>query len=572
MNSHQTVSRITDVVPANFLCDNQTMQKIADSQLSDEKALSLLKANLSVLESRQQRLKDELASVEQLISEAVSEQTRLRSSIETHKSLLAYTPVRALPGEVLSEIFLHYIAISQPTRGSVFKEIVACYSIRARILQVCRRWRTTALADPHLWTTIPLIGSGQQFFDDEEGTDDEEEKSFAHPMISGSPQERTAYWKVLEGRIKRTSSLPLQLLFHYDDYGSIGNCNDTISSLKTFIRLFPRANTISLHIDDSQRLSEEFRSFMDNVDIPHTHGVHTAGVDVSDEVFGRRIVSAIPSVEVLATTTRIVDQWFTGASTAGHCLRSLHILDDCFAIPFLQVLDLLDRAPLLETLKLAGISIMPSVGTLRVVTHTLLSTFHLPSVTAEENDAVFEHLTLPALRSLSFGVKNDPYCWPRPSNLSFLQRSHCMLTELGFCHCLVDEQPLVALLTAQSKLTTLLLNFSADDAVGRGAPIPTPILDFLSKKPKGASAYHVPALTVLKVSVLPRQLKAVKRMIQSRSTAQAKKSGIATLKEVDIDVQTKQSEVDIKKDEHTALFKAFTDKGMAIRISYRYVY
>ncbi|KAF8913335.1 hypothetical protein CPB85DRAFT_572640 [Mucidula mucida] len=564
MNSYQNASRITDVVPANFLCDNQTMQKIAESQLSDEKALCLVEADLSVLESRQRRLKDELAVVERLISEAVAEQTRLRSSIETHKSLLAYTPVRALPGEVLSEIFLHYIVISQPTRGSVFKEIVASYSIRARILQVCRRWRTTALADPRLWTTIPLIGSGEHFYHHKEY--DEEEKSFAHPMISGSPQERTAYWEVLEGRIKRTSSLPLQLLFHYDDYGSIGNCDDTISSLKTFIRLFPRADTISLHIDDSQRLSEDFRSFMGNVDILHTDGVHTARVDVSDEVFGRRIVSAIPNLEVLATTARNIDQWFTGTSAAGHCLRSLHLLAHWSAIPLAQVLDVLDRAPLLETFKLAKISITPSVGTLRVVTHTLLSTFHLPSVTAEENDAVFEHLTLPALRSLSFRVKYKPLCWPRPSNLSFLLRSHCMLTELGFCHCLVDEQPLVALLTAQSNLTTLRLNFSADDAVGRGAPIPTPILDFLSKKPKGASAYHVPALTVLKVSVLPRQLKAVKRMIQSRSTAR-----IATLVEVDIDVQTKQSEEDIKKDEHTALFKAFTDKGMAIRISYRYV-
>ncbi len=46
-------SRITDVVPANFLCDNQTMQKITDSQLVDEKALYLLETNLSVLESRE---------------------------------------------------------------------------------------------------------------------------------------------------------------------------------------------------------------------------------------------------------------------------------------------------------------------------------------------------------------------------------------------------------------------------------------------------------------------------------------------------------------------------------------
>ncbi len=571
MNSHQDASRITDVVPANFLCDNQTMQKIAESQLSDEKALALLEANISVLKSRRQRLKDELGSVERLISEAVAEQTRLHSSVETHKSLLAYTPVRALPGEVLSEIFLHYIAISQPTRGSVFKEIVASYSMRARILQVCRRWRTTALGDPRLWTTIPLIGSGERFYDDEEGTDDKEEKTFAHPMISGSPQERTAYWKLLEGRIQRTSSLPLQLLFHFNDYGSIGGaCDDTISSLKTFIRLFPRADTISIHIEASQRLSEDFRSIMANTDISYTDGVHTARVDVSDEVFGRRIVSAIPNVEVLATIARNIDQWFSGTSTAGHCLRSLHLLDylnHWAAIPLAQVLDLLDRAPLLETLKVADISDTPSVGSLRAVTHTILSTFYLSRhVTKDQNDALFEHMTLPALRSLLFS--GDKELWPCSSNLSFLQRSGCMLTELAFRGCRVDEQRLVALLAAQSQITTLQLNFFADGE-GDGAPIPMRILEFLSAKPKGASEFPLPALTVLRVSVLPRQLKAVKRLIQSRS---AKTFGIAMLREIDIEVQISWQRGDYtKKDEHISLFKALVDKGLKIRISYRYV-
>ncbi len=179
MNSHQNTTRITDVVPANFLCDHQTMQKITDSQLVDEKALSLLESNLSVLESRQRRLKAELTAVELLISEAVAEQTRLRSSIETHKSLLAYFPVRALTGEILSKIFLHYIAVSQPTVGTVFKEMVAFHRTQACILQVCRRWRTTALANPRLWTTIPLLGSGADL-DDKEHWYYGKQKLFAH--------------------------------------------------------------------------------------------------------------------------------------------------------------------------------------------------------------------------------------------------------------------------------------------------------------------------------------------------------------------------------------------------------
>ncbi|KAF8996382.1 hypothetical protein BDZ89DRAFT_1171611, partial [Hymenopellis radicata] len=113
MDSQQRAPNIMDVVPANFLCDNRTMEKIAESQLLDEQALASLEENLSGLESRQRCLKAELTTAERHISEAVAEQTRLRSSIATHKSLLSYSPVRSLPGEVLSEIFLHYIAIAQ---------------------------------------------------------------------------------------------------------------------------------------------------------------------------------------------------------------------------------------------------------------------------------------------------------------------------------------------------------------------------------------------------------------------------------------------------------------------------
>ncbi|KAF8907115.1 hypothetical protein CPB85DRAFT_1312360 [Mucidula mucida] len=208
--------------------------------------------------------------------------------------LLTRSPVRALPGEVLSEILLHYIALSQSRQRTVFREIVASYRTHSLILQVCRRWRATALADPRLWTTIPLIGSGEDFDDDEE-----EEDSFAHPMITGSPQERAAYWKALEKTLHQTSSLPLQILLHFNARGSIGNPDDAISSLQTFVRVFPRANSISLDVYCPQYSTPEFRSVMKDLEIPRADRVHTARIMAFDEVFERKFLSAIPNVEVL---------------------------------------------------------------------------------------------------------------------------------------------------------------------------------------------------------------------------------------------------------------------------------
>ncbi|KAF8998208.1 hypothetical protein BDZ89DRAFT_1252620 [Hymenopellis radicata] len=320
MNSHQSAPRITDVVPANFLCDNRTMEKISESQLFDEAALDSLEDNLAVLESRQRCLMDELTTVERLISDAVTEQTRLRSSIAAHKSLLSYSPVRSLPGEVLSEIFLHYIAIAQSVHlDSVFQEIVASHRIHTPILQVCRRWRTTALADPRLWTTIPLIGSGYDTAD--------EKHSFAHPLISGSPEENAAYWQALEHRIDQTYALPLHLLFHFTGYGNVGDPIYTISSMQAFICLFPRANSISLRIF-SASAQEELVSLMDYAEISHADRVHTARVNVGDETFGRKILSAIPNVEVLQAESVNIDQWFQGG---GKMLRKyIHSISEVY--------------------------------------------------------------------------------------------------------------------------------------------------------------------------------------------------------------------------------------------------
>ncbi len=99
-----------------------------------------------------------------------------------------------------------------------------------------------------------------------------------------------------------------------------------------------------------------------------------------------------------------------------------------------------------------------------------------------------------------------------------------------------------------------------------------PILEFLSATPKVALGQPLPALTVLRVSVRPWQLKSMERLIQLRSATQANQCGIATLREVDIEIQTEQANDCIEKDKHTALFEAFRNEGVTIRISYSDLY
>ncbi|KAF8907106.1 hypothetical protein CPB85DRAFT_1436659 [Mucidula mucida] len=180
----------------------------------------------------------------------------------------------------------------------------------------------------------------------------------------------------------------------------MGDSVYVISALQTFIRLFSRANSISLHMQLSDELIPELRSLMDDADISHADGVHTARVHIDNNMFGRKILAAIPNVEVLEMEMSLlaVNNWLIDTPMAGHRLRSLRLTGHWSVIPLDQVLHILDRAPLLETLKVPRIFVGSSVGTLRMVTHARLSMFHLAHAKTDKNDAVFGHLTLPALR------------------------------------------------------------------------------------------------------------------------------------------------------------------------------
>ncbi|KAF9026526.1 hypothetical protein BDZ89DRAFT_1161224 [Hymenopellis radicata] len=516
-----SASRITDVVPANFVCDSQTLA--------------------SALEARLEQLKAETATLEQLIVDKVDEQTRLRSSIAMHTSLLAPSPICSLPGEILSEIFLYYVAISQSATFDIFYDIVASHRMHCTpILLVCRRWRTTALADPRLWTTIHLAVSDA--------------------LISGSPEQQTAYRLAIERRIETTATLPLNLLFHLSSVSNCGTPTYAISTFQTFLRLFPRAETISVELSSRHLRIPELASMIDVAEISLATRVHTARVFFYElEVFYQKIMSAIPNVEILEIRSIFGEMRLIHLPNPGRCLRSLRVSSP---MPLVDILALLDRTPLLETLDVR--IRMPSTESCRVVTHTRISTFHLNGTNTRENDAIFQHLTFPALHSLSLSTRDDKQQWPQPSNIAFLRRSGCMLTELAFRFCNIDDTLLMELLLLQKDLRVIQLNFFEHT----GSPLSVPILDFLSTIPKDAVDRPLPALKVLALPALPSQLKRVQRLVQSRSRDQAQSDGIARLAKVDLRVQVKAQESEVERLEHAAMFVAFVSAGIDIKLSY----
>ncbi|KII92014.1 hypothetical protein PLICRDRAFT_104006, partial [Plicaturopsis crispa FD-325 SS-3] len=93
---------------------------------------------LSVLET-------ELARMQAIVDRLARERNEAEKTVRTHRDLLSLA--RALPPELLSEIFVH--CLPEDTTPNVR---------RAPLLlgRVCRRWRAISLSTPQLWSSISI--------------------------------------------------------------------------------------------------------------------------------------------------------------------------------------------------------------------------------------------------------------------------------------------------------------------------------------------------------------------------------------------------------------------------------
>jgi len=105
-------------------------------------------SDLSQLDDKINQLQealDDLRRIRQVLSEAHHQYS--------HQHMPLVSPIRHLPPEMLSEIFLRSI----PSRDPYF--LLTLYDLRRAVMlpgSVCKRWRDIALSTPRLWSSIGL--------------------------------------------------------------------------------------------------------------------------------------------------------------------------------------------------------------------------------------------------------------------------------------------------------------------------------------------------------------------------------------------------------------------------------
>lgn len=206
----------------------------------------------------------------------------------------------SLPREVLSQIFLAYLALCQPPFSVDVFPIIFSHST---VLQVCRRWYTITLADPWLWTTIPVIAAQ-----------------------SDVSEPQSEYQCALQRRIQHTSALSLRLYFFLVADTTLSESKEFIASIKTLFDLLSRAHSMSLDLSSLQTtIIPAWTTFLDSIQVPTTKNLHSAKLYVSDESFGRRLVTH----PLLSTFSFVPPKRQTPSRSSNHisfpALRSLDV-------------------------------------------------------------------------------------------------------------------------------------------------------------------------------------------------------------------------------------------------------
>lgn len=100
------------------------------------------------------QLDREINRTQMILDELRRKRADLQSYTDAHKVLVA--PIRQLPFEVLSEIFLQLIEIQRPDDQPLCR---SSHLDKTPLLagSICTQWRGIALATPRLWTSISLV-------------------------------------------------------------------------------------------------------------------------------------------------------------------------------------------------------------------------------------------------------------------------------------------------------------------------------------------------------------------------------------------------------------------------------
>ncbi|KAJ7582388.1 hypothetical protein C8J56DRAFT_1168319 [Mycena floridula] len=412
--------------------------------------IAAIQADVDVRQREIQALQAQIALLKRTMQALESRQRLAEEGLRKNKAILH--PIRALPTELLREIFRHCTKSQVP----------ACPGIKRsphNLSFVSQQWRQISITFPELWTTIVLD----------------------HAKVSGA----MIASMVNRSRFNRSTAALLDIkIGHGYNPSSLENL---ISSsrrwqtlkLETMYDGMPLLQPVKGRLDSLRELS--LRVFPAEVDIP-------AALDFFELAPLLRKVELID--DCMDDYPAMILPWTTISSLTvrGTSPMSLESLALCQNLTILRLYTVHRH----------------STQQMRAMSFSKLRTLHIGAAWAEDPDiiaSILNKLTTPALETLDLRAPmGDP---SDTAMTSLVRRSGCSLTELRLTNIIFSQTSMSTFLSSSPAITRLVVSYSKD------------IVPLLTIIP-GANSVLVPKLTRLVLGCEDDMLTASLQMLESR--------------------------------------------------------
>lgn len=373
-------------------------------------------------------------------------QETTRVEIESLRSLL--TPIRRLPPELLTEIFMHCLPYQRFIRPAPDQAPLL-------LAQICASWRRASISIPSLWTSLELHGFQTDTMEDE-------------PL----PEETQRVNNLLYTWFSRTEDCPLSLSVQDDSLllTSVSKKLDDLAGRWQHLSLL-----VSEHTHRCLDPSYEYSS-LQSFKLRTLEGLEEVLVhDLSGSMLNAPQLTHFIWDNDVQHLTPIEMLW-----------ENLTYLTLSTPMTIQQCLTILPRLTRMKNLNLQNISTDP--GELPLCSVTLPELKSLVLCSTEDIYPIFNALTLPNLRELVLSICS----WPHISILNLFHRSRCPLESLNLYFPPLSEAHLLECL---EHLHTTLIELTLQSNRERGFPITDAVLERLTNT--GVGEVLCPKLQVI---------------------------------------------------------------------------
>lgn len=365
------------------------------------------------------------------------------------------SPIRRLPVELLTEIFMHCLPRNKFVLPSDADSPL-------RLMQICTQWWRVCITSPQLWTSIEILLPAAQ--------DTSPKVKMYEPSSFSSKTALLDMW------VSRSGDLPLSL--------SIQN---KLLSVQGIQRLFDicarRLQHVKVLVPDKERCMLADREYpqLTSLEIQSPRGLQHASVDNLSNILART-----PSLQQF-TWSSLISPVFLSPPIRLHWPTITHLtlnvtitLKHC-----IHILSMAVNATVVEFQDVFGLPPAPDCPNINL---PHLSRFTLSS--RHDISRIFEVLTLPHLTHLSLVF----FTWPHAAIMGLFRRSRCPLQSLDLQFTFLREESLMECLEIlQGTLTQLTVQMYRTPVVTDALLdrlTPTPAGDVLCPRLQELSLYH----------------------------------------------------------------------------------